>query len=113
MTAVVLRAGELDRRVTLQQRSGSKDAFGQQLTTWSDMATVWANIRPTNGREILTAGAIAAEVSHIVTIRYRPGIAPSMRLLYGSQVFNIVAVVEPELAHVSLELYCGAGLNQG
>lgn len=113
MTAVVIRAGELDRRVTLQQRSTSQDTFGQQVTTWTDVAVLWANVRPLSGRELLTAGAINAELSHVVTIRYRAGITPAMRLTYGGQVFNILSVVDPEMAHVSLELQCSTGLNQG
>lgn len=113
MTSVVIRAGELDRRVVLQQRSSSKDTYGQQVMTWTDVATLWANIRPLSGREMLTAGAINSELSHVVTIRYRSGVTPAMRLTYGGQVFNILSVIDPEMAHVSLELQCSVGLNQG
>lgn len=89
------------------------DTSGQQLISWTDVATVWANIKPSSGRELIAAGAINAEVTHTIVIRYRPGITAAMRALYGSRIFDIAAVIEPETAHVSLELLCNEGINQG
>ena len=113
MTAVVVQAGTLNRRITLQTRAPAQDSYGQESITWSDWATCWAHIRPMSGREILAAQAINAETTHIVTIRYRPGVNAGMRLLFGSRIFNIEAVIEPEMAHVTLELQCSEGMNQG
>ena len=62
---------------------------------------------------MVAALAINAELTHKVTIRYRPGVLAAMRMLYGGRVFNIGSVIEPQMAHVSLELTCGEGLNRG
>lgn len=113
MTAVVLRAGELDRRITLQQRSTSRDSGGMQVNTWADVATVWAKIQPASGREMLTSGALMSEVTHTITIRYRTGVTTAMRALYGSTILDIKAVVDVEMAHVALELSCAQGLTEG
>lgn len=66
-----LRAGALNRRITLQSRSTSQDASGGQLLTWTDVATVWANVDPLSGRELLAAQAVQSAVSHQITIRYQ------------------------------------------
>ena len=113
MTAVTLQAGELNRHITLQTRASSQDSYGQQAATWSDWATCWAHIRPISGREVMTAQAINAETTHVITIRYRPGVTAAMRAVFGSRLFNILAVTEPEMAHVTLELLCSEGLNPG
>ena len=113
MTSVVLSPGELNRRVTLQVRSSTQDTYGQALDTWTDWATCWAKIDQLSGNEMVVAQAVNAALTHKVTIRYRPGVLASMRLLYGTRIFNIGSVVEPETAHVSLELTCGEGLNRG
>lgn len=113
MSTILILAGELKRRVTLQERLTTKTPAGGQVTTWSDVATVFAKIDPRPGSEPLEAGAIRGVLSHVVRIRYRPGVTPAMRLLYGTRVLNIASVVDVEEAHVVLDLYCSEGLNQG
>lgn len=113
MTSVILSPGELNRRVTLQTRTSVQDTYGQAQDTWADWATCWAKIEPLSGNEMISAQAINAELTHKVTIRYRPGVLASMRLLYGGRIFNVGSVIEPQMARVSLELTCGEGLNKG
>lgn len=110
---VIISAGELKRRVTLQSRGSTKTPAGGQVTTWTDVATVFARIESRPGSEPLEGGAIRGVLSHVVRIRYRPGVAPAMRLLYGARTLNIASVVDVEEAHVALDLYCSEGLNQG
>lgn len=106
-------AGKLDRRITIQQRSTSKDTFGQESVTWSDRLSCWAKIEPLSGRELELGQAVASEVSHRVTVLYRAGITSAMRVLYQGRYFDIHGVLDVETAHVVLELLCGEGLNQG
>lgn len=113
MTTVFLRAGELDRRIKLQSRSAVVDSFGQQQTTWVDVASVWANIKPLTGTELVAASAVNNETTHQIVIRYRVGITAAMRATYGTRIFNIQTVIEPEMAHVSLQLLCIEGMNNG
>jgi len=46
-----MKIGKLDKRITLQSRSATLDDYGQELNSWSDIATVWANVKPLGGRE--------------------------------------------------------------
>ena len=109
-----LRAGQLRQRVTLQTRDTTADAYGQQVTTWTDFAaSVPAEVAPLSGREFLTAGATQGEVMAKVLIRYLAGVVPAMRLLFDGDTYNIVAVLPDSTARKHLTLMVGKGLNNG
>jgi SPP1 family predicted phage head-tail adaptor len=117
-----LRAGALNRRITLQSRSTGQDTSGGQLLTWTDVATVWAQVEPLNGRELLAAQAVQSSVSHQITIRYQiqfadPKVMAKMRakLVKDSvtRYFNIHAARdEGELRQVII-MDAEEGLNAG
>jgi SPP1 family predicted phage head-tail adaptor len=52
-----MRAGKLNRQITIMQPAAGQDAIGQPVTTWVGLATVWANVRHLNGVETIKAGA--------------------------------------------------------
>lgn len=106
-------AGRLNQRVTLQQRTAGVDALGQELTTWSDVATVWAEVQPLRGREYFAAGQMQATVDVRIRIRWRAGVVPSMRALWRGQPHEIVSVIEPDGAKSMLELMCVSGVRDG
>lgn len=108
-----VRTGDFTRRVTLQSRSSTPNGFGQASQTWSDVLTCWARLEPLSGRELMLAQATSAEVTHQVEIFYRPSITAAMRVVYQGRFFNILSVIDPDMAHVTLELLCSEGLNQG
>lgn len=113
-----MRAGDLRRRVTLQSRSTIKDSFGAQSTAWSDVATVWAEVSPLSGRELMAAQSINVEISHLVTIRFQqqfagPKAVAAMRILYGDRIFNIHASLDTDERHRSIQLTCSEGLSDG
>ena len=39
-----MQTGRLRERVTIQQENVTRDASGQELKTWPDVATVWARV---------------------------------------------------------------------
>lgn len=108
-----MRAGDLRRQVLLQRREVAQDDYGQRSITWVDVATTFAEINPLSGRELELAQAIKAEVSHTITIRYRPNITSALRVVYQGRYFNIHAVMDVDMRHRTLELSCSEGLNDG
>lgn len=98
--------GKLRHRVTLQELVKTDDGYGGIVETWQDVATVWAAIEPLRGNERYTAQQVQSELTHKVTIRYRAGIKPQMRILYGNRVFDIEAVIDVDERHRWLELLC-------
>ncbi len=102
----MIRAGKLRHRVTIQQKSVTRNTFGEEVVTWQDVATVWAAIEPLRGREFFESQQINAEVTTQITIRYRDGIAPEMRIIYNSKIYDIQAAINTEERDKELILLC-------
>ena len=88
-----MRAGTLNVRVTVRQQSTTQDALGQPLTTWSDLATMWANVRQSSGVEAIKADAVSTNVRASIRVRYRTDLTAAMRVVAGLTTYNIVAVL--------------------
>ena len=85
-----MRAGELDRRVTLQHRELSDaDTQGERTETFVTYATVWAKKREVTERERFTAQQVQAELDAIFTIRYRNDVLATDRLICEGRTYNI------------------------
>ena len=93
-----MTAGKMDRRITLQRATATDDGFSTTGSlTWSDIATVWAEVEQIKDGERWRAGAVEATVTHRFRIRYSSVVAylgPSDRVLYQGREFNISAVKE-------------------
>jgi SPP1 family predicted phage head-tail adaptor len=98
---------KLRYRITLQQQSNTQDAYGEPSHKWNDVATVWAEIQPLNGKEIFSAQANQHQVSSKIIIRYRNDITPAMRIKQGHTEYNIEAVL-PQ-GRRELHLLCSTG----
>lgn len=116
MTAV--SAGTLNKRITIQQQSPSVDSYGQQLTTWTDVATVWASIEPSVGRELMAAQAVSLDQPTTITIRWQPAFTSpkavaAMRVIYHGRIFNLHSVQNESERNAVLTLLASEGLNDG
>jgi SPP1 family predicted phage head-tail adaptor len=118
-----MRAGSLRRRVSIQTRDTSRDAYGQRVTTWTDFMTgVPADIEPLAGRSLVAAQAVYMEVTHLVHVRYAdilsdPQKVSTMRVVYRNggttRYFNIGAAVNVEERNREIDLYTSEGTNLG
>lgn len=103
-------AARLNKRVLIQVPPTGQDENGEPLTTWTDLVTdttdhkVWADIQDISGREFVAAEAGQNKVQTKITIRERSGIVPSMRVVHGSDTYNIEAVLGQD--NRSLLLMC-------
>lgn len=91
-----MEAGKLDRRITIQRRVTTLDSYGQQSTGWTNIATVWANVKPVGGQERMRSGALESTLTHTIMVRYQVDLMPAIeadawRILYGSRVMQITA----------------------
>jgi SPP1 family predicted phage head-tail adaptor len=87
-----MQAGRLNTRCVIQQPGTATDEIGQPIPGWTDVATVWADIRMKSGLEAIKAGASVSVVQASIRVRYRAGITAGMRIVHNLQAFNIVAV---------------------
>lgn len=101
-----MRAARIRHRVTIQQPVVAVNGYGERITTWSTVATVWAAVEPLRGREFFDAEQTQAEVSHRVVLRYRAGMVATMRLLHLTRVLHIQAIIDVDERHRELQLMC-------
>ncbi len=102
-----MRAGELRHKLTLQRSSKTRAVGGKRTTTWTDVAELYASIKPLSGDELQTAKATNAKASHEITTRYRAGITPKHRFTLGSRTFNIESVINVDERGATLKMVCG------
>ena len=101
-----MQAGRLNRRCTLQAPGTAQDELGQPIPGWTDVATLWADIRMKSGLESIKAGAPVSVVQASIRVRYRAGITAGMRLTHNLQAFNIVAVMPDVGGRDYVDLVC-------
>ncbi|MFM7010836.1 MAG: phage head closure protein [Betaproteobacteria bacterium] len=112
----VINASQLTKRIKLQRQSTSQDSFGGPVRTWLDVATIWAEIRPVDGREQKRLQRIASEVSHQITVRFQARltdtrVVSAYRALYKARIFNIHAVLNEDESNVLITLLASEGLE--
>jgi SPP1 family predicted phage head-tail adaptor len=107
-----MEAGLLNRRITLQRPVEVRGAdYADVQVTWQDVATVWASVEPLSGGEFFRNQEQQGELTHRVRIRWRAGVDSKMRVLFGTRIFGIDSVINPEEADVVLELMCTESLS--
>ena len=102
----MMQAGLLNRRVTLQAPGTATDELGQPIPGWTDVATLWADIRLKSGLESIKAGAPVSVVQASIRVRYRAGVTAGMRLVHNLQAYNIVAVMPDVGGREYVDLVC-------
>lgn len=115
-----MRISKLQQRITIQRRSSTLDAYGQEINSWSDIGTVWAEVKPLSGREKMRTNAMVVEsqLTHQVTVRYSTLFLPSTtadawRILFESRIFNITASWNVDEADKTIIFDCTEGSLDG
>lgn len=105
-TAENLRAGDLNKRVTLQAeiRNPTED----EVIGYSPIATVWASIEPVRGRELVESNRDISEEWTRIRIRYRAGLDTVKQALHGSTQYDVESIINPQSSNRVLELMCKA-----
>lgn len=105
-------AARLRHRIDIEQLSITRDAYGGALESWTVFAdNVGAEIVPLSGREFVSAQAVQAGVTTRITVRYKSGVLPNMRVKHGSDVYNIKAVLPDPTLRRHLTLMCEIGVT--
>lgn len=101
-----MRAGPLNTRITVQQLAAGQDALGQPVQTWSDVAMLWADVKQNSGMSMVRGDADVSVVRASIRVRYRTGLTAGMRVLAGSTVYNIQAVLPDVAGRQYIDLVC-------
>lgn len=108
-------ATRLRHRITIEAATSVQDPVsGETTPAWATFAAAEpAEVVPLSGREFIAAGATQAGVDTRVTIRWRPGVLPTMRFLFDGETYNIKAVLPDPTARRHLTLMAERGVNNG
>jgi len=99
-----MSAGQLRILVNLQTQVATQDSVGQPSTSWTTVASAWADIRYQNGMESIKSGADVSIVRASIRMRHR-AVNAGQRVVYGTTVFNILAV-QPDVRSAYVDLVC-------
>ena len=101
-----MRAGELDKRGTIQYVARSKNSFNEDIETWTDLDTVWCSIEPVSGSERWLQQERVSEATYKIRMRHRANLNSTMRMKYKNRYLQFLAVLNLEEA--SREIFIAA-----
>lgn len=89
-----LDAGRIRHRVRIEAPLRTPDGGGGATETWVTVAEAWAEISPAGGTERLEADRVAGRVTHVIHMRAGVNLAPEMRVVNGTRIFEIRAAID-------------------
>jgi SPP1 family predicted phage head-tail adaptor len=102
----MVEAGRLRHRITFQEATETYNDVGEPVTTWANVKTVWAEVKPIKGQEYWASQQVNAEVTHRVTVRYMDGLDSLMRIKFGDRYFSIEPPINPDERDIELQMLC-------
>lgn len=88
-----MRAGDLDRRLTIERPIADTSFAGAGSGTWEHVADVWASVvdaLPSRGERLADGINVTSRPAR-VRIRFRTDITADMRFVMGARIMQIVA----------------------
>ena len=100
-----MRIGDLQHRISLEAETKASDLMGGSLVVWKEMASnIACSIWPISATEQIQSLGSTMVVSHRVRMRYRSDIKASWRLKYHNNYYNVVSILNHNMANRMLEL---------
>jgi SPP1 family predicted phage head-tail adaptor len=76
------------------------------VLTYTDYATVWGAFLKQSGREFYAAQKLNAELTHLISIRYRTDVNPRWQLKFGARTLEILSAINVNEANEELQIAC-------
>lgn len=96
----------MDRRITIQTQNGTRGALGGMATGYTDLAKVWAEVRPLKGKELIQSQQMKSQVTLAVTIRYRADVHANQRIVLEDGRAAQIGWIEEVGRRQWLTLFC-------
>jgi SPP1 family predicted phage head-tail adaptor len=92
-----MNPGDLRTSVVIQQKIvTSRNSSGEDVFTWTTVATLWCDVRPMSGRELEAAQQIHAEARWKIKTHYPSvTIKRAMRAVIGTRILDILDAEDP------------------
>jgi len=91
-----MRSGILRHRLTIQTASTASstgNAYNEPVLTWTNDATVPAEVLTLSGDEAVRAAQVQPDATVQVTMRYRSGLTTGKRFRFGDRYLYPVGIV--------------------
>lgn len=111
-----MKAGKLRHRIDIEERQGTQDTTTGEITyTWVPIfEDVPAAIEPLSARDFIAARAVQSEIVGRITIRYRDGLDPAMRINHNGKIYNPAGwLPDKDSGIVYLTAPVSLGVNEG
>lgn len=107
-----LHTGQMRQRITIQRPTVTRDSVGDEIVTWVEVATTWAEVRPFVASERYLASADQEQAKGIyqVQMRWRDTISVLWRVLWRDLTLEITSVEDRDGRRRITTLMCEAVL---
>lgn len=109
-----MRAGLLNKYITIETPTEAQNSVGQPIKTWATHAQVWAAIQPLRMQELVAAQQINGKATVKIRIRALDTVTEKMRVSWNGKIYNIEG---PPLNMFErdreMHLMCSEGVNDG
>ena len=76
-----------NHRITFQKEVQTSGEFGEIVSSWADVKTVWAKIEPSGYNQNTSRMKTDVEVSYTIIVRFDEELKGCKRILFGERVF--------------------------
>lgn len=100
-------AGDLDVKVTLQERGQGNDGYGNRRTDFADQFQAWGHLRFLRGGEGVIESRLTSKQPAILTLRSTAQartIAPHWRVVAGGRAYDVKEHPRPTDDRMFLEI---------
>lgn len=118
-----IQAQKLNRRITIERKTKTKDSFGQAMNQWIHVCKLWAYEKSISGsgfvnQEFVADGTEVSRATASFRVRRRAGITAGMRAVQRIKGFPTayydIKVVLPDLQdNRYMDLGVATGANDG
>jgi SPP1 family predicted phage head-tail adaptor len=102
--------GRLRYKVDLQKATDTADGGGGRSQAYSNIAQIYADIRPQSGTEQYRQGKVQDKTTHNIFVRHRADISTAYRIKYENRLFNIRQIINVDERDRFLKLVCDEGV---
>ena len=99
-----------NKKITIQLLSETQDAIGQDVQTWTDIGSFWADTSSASGgmKEYYAAAQVSSNNEKLFKVRYSRLLAgflsSQLRILYGGLVYDVKHIEDVKDQHRTFEI---------
>lgn len=103
-----MKAGRMRHPISILQAVVNRDAFGENIQTWTDILDTWGEVLQLRGSLLALAQARTATVTatHSITVRANVLILPTCRVQFGEVFYTITSILDPDSRGRQMTLLC-------